>query len=88
MASKFNIVIIVFKICSRKISILNTKYYESPCEKMILLSLSCLQTILMSRTMNSIISEAYLGNSYYEYELAENLATCSKNQNIYFRFFV
>ena len=33
MASKFNIVIIVFKICRRQISILNIKYYESPFEK-------------------------------------------------------
>ena len=32
MASKFNIVITVFKTCRRKISILNTKYYESPFE--------------------------------------------------------
>ena len=30
MASKLNIVITVFKTCRRKISILNTKYYESP----------------------------------------------------------
>ena len=33
MASKFNIVITVFKTCRRKISILNTEYYESPFEK-------------------------------------------------------
>ena len=32
MASKFNIVITVFKTCRRKISILNTKYYASPFE--------------------------------------------------------
>ena len=32
MALKFNIVITVFKTCKRKISILNTKYYESPFE--------------------------------------------------------
>ena len=32
MASKFNIVITVFKTFRRKISILNTKYYESPFE--------------------------------------------------------
>ena len=32
MASKFNIVITVFKTCRRKISIFNTKYYESPFE--------------------------------------------------------
>ena len=32
MASKFNIVITVFKTCRRKISILNIKYYESPFE--------------------------------------------------------
>ena len=32
MASKFNIVITVFKTCRKKISILNTKYYESPFE--------------------------------------------------------
>ena len=29
MASKFNIIITFFKTCRRKISILNTKYYES-----------------------------------------------------------
>ena len=33
MASKFNIVIPVLKTCRRKISILNTKYYESLSEK-------------------------------------------------------
>ena len=33
MALKFNIVITVFKTCRKKISILNTKYYESPFEK-------------------------------------------------------
>ena len=32
MASKFNIVITVFKTGRRKISILNIKYYESPSE--------------------------------------------------------
>ena len=32
MASKFNIVITVFKTCKRKIGILNTKYYQSPFE--------------------------------------------------------
>ena len=32
MASKFNIVITVFETCRSKISILNTKYYESPFE--------------------------------------------------------
>ena len=34
IASKFNIVKTVFKTCRRKISILNTKYYESPFEKL------------------------------------------------------
>ena len=29
--------------------------------------------------MNIITWKAYLRNSYYEYELARNLATCSKN---------
>ena len=33
LASKFNIVITVFKTCRRKISILNTKYYEFPFRK-------------------------------------------------------
>ena len=33
MASKFNIVITVVETCRRKISILNTKYYEPPFEK-------------------------------------------------------
>ena len=32
--------------------------------------------------MNIITWKAYLRNSYYEYELARNLATRSKNQNI------
>ena len=32
LASKSNIVVKVFKTCRRKISILNTKYYESPFE--------------------------------------------------------
>ena len=34
IALKFNIVIILFKTCRRKISILNTKYYESPLENL------------------------------------------------------
>ena len=34
MASKFNVVITVFKTFRRQISILNTKYYESPFEKL------------------------------------------------------
>ena len=34
MASKFNIVIIVSKRYRRQISILNTKYHESPFEKL------------------------------------------------------
>ena len=34
MASKFNIIIIVFKTCIRQISISNTKYYESSFEKL------------------------------------------------------
>ena len=38
--------------------------------------------------MNIINWKAYLRNSYYEYKLAKNLATRSKNQNIHFRFFV
>ena len=38
--------------------------------------------------MNIITWKAYLRNSYYEYELARNLAKRSKNQNIHSRFFV
>ena len=38
--------------------------------------------------MNITTWEAYLRNSYNEYELARNLATRSKNQNIHSRFFV
>ena len=34
MASKFNIVITVYKTRRRQISILNTKYHESPFEKL------------------------------------------------------
>ena len=34
MATKFNIVITIFKICRRKISILNSNYYESAFEKL------------------------------------------------------
>ena len=34
MASKFNIVITIFKTCRRKISILNTKYYGYPFEEL------------------------------------------------------
>ena len=33
--------------------------------------------------MNIISWKAYLRNSYYEYELARNQATRSKNQNIF-----
>ena len=34
MALKFNIVITVFETCRKNISISNTKYYESPFEKL------------------------------------------------------
>ena len=38
--------------------------------------------------MNIITWKAYLRNSYYEYELARNLASPSNNQNIHSRSFV
>ena len=38
--------------------------------------------------MNIMTWKAYLRNSYYQYRLARNLATRSKNQNIHSRFFI
>ena len=38
--------------------------------------------------MNIITWKADLRNSYYEYKLARNLTTHSKNQNIHSQFFV
>ena len=68
MASKFNIVIKVFKTCRRQISILNTKYYESPFEKLrvrktFIVITKVSKIILMSWTMNTITYKAYLRNS-------------------------
>ena len=57
-------------------------------EKMILRLLRLLKVILIIRAMNIITWKAYLRNSYYEYELAINLATRSKNQNFNSQFFV
>ena len=59
MASKFNMVLTVFKTCRRKISILNTKYYESPFEKLRvrkndIVITSFLKIILINRTINII----------------------------------
>ena len=76
MASKFNILIRVFKTCRRISSILNSKYYESPFENFKVLKNDIIITklskiILISRTMNIIIWKAYL--RYYIYELARNL---------------
>ena len=53
---------------------------------MILRLLSCLEIILISRTVNIITWKAYLRNSCYKYELASNLATRSINQNIHLGF--
>ena len=42
----------------------------------------------MSQTINIITWKAYLRNSYYEYEIAENLTMHSKNRNICSRVFI
>ena len=47
-----------------------------------------LKIIAIRRTINTTTWKAYLRNSYYEYELAKNLATRSKNENIHSLFFV
>ena len=41
-----------------------------------------------NKSNNEWTWKPYLKNSYYEYELARNLATRNKNQNIHSRFFV
>ena len=68
MALKFNTVITFFKTCKRKISILNSKYYESPFEKFrirknyIMITNSSKNNSNIRRKMNFITWEAYLGN--------------------------
>ena len=79
----------------RQISILNTEYYEFPFVKLrvgkidiMITKLSKNSFTIVSRIMNIKTWKAYLRNSYYEYELSRNLATRSKNRNIYSRFFI
>ena len=91
MVSKFNIVMTVFKTCRRKISILNTKYYESPFDNFWVRKNVIMITEVSKNNSNKSNNEyitwkAYLGNSYYEYELSRNLATSSKNKT-FFLFF-
>ena len=62
MALKFNIVVTVFKTCRRKISILNTKYYESPFEKFRIRK----KDVMI--TKDSKINSNKLNNEYYNVE--------------------
>ena len=66
MASKINIVITVFKTCRRKISIVNTKYYESPFEKLRVRKNHIMTTKLSKNNSNKSINEYYNLESIFE----------------------
>ena len=67
MASKFNIVITGFKTCRRQNSILNTKYYESPFEKLRVWKNDIIITKLSKNNSNET------NNEYYNLESFEKL---------------
>ena len=66
MASKFNIVITVFKTCRRQISILNTKYYESPFEYLRVRKNVIMITKLSKNNSNKSNNEYYNLDSIFE----------------------
>ena len=80
MTSKFNIV-------------LNKKYYQSPFKNFRVQKNDIMITKVSKNNSNESNNEYYnlesiLRNSYYKYELARNLVTRSKNQNIHSGVFV
>ena len=66
MASKFNTVITVFKTCRRKISILNTKYYESPFESFRIRKDDIMITKVSKNNSNKLNNEYYNLESIFE----------------------
>ena len=66
MASKFDIVITVFNTCRRQISILNTKYYESPLEKLKVRKNDIMITKLSKNNSNKSNNQSYNLESIFE----------------------
>ena len=67
MASKFNIVVTVFKTCRRKIKILNTtKYYESPVENFRVRKNDIMITKVSKNNSNKSNNEYYNLGSIFE----------------------
>ena len=62
MASKFNIVITVFKTCRKQISIFNTNYYVSPFKKLRARKNGIMIIKLSKNNLNK------LNNDYYNME--------------------
>ena len=65
-ATKFNIAITVFKTCRRKISILNTKYYESPFENVRVRKNDITITTVSKNNSNKSNNEYYNLGSIFE----------------------
>ena len=66
MTSKFNIVITLFETCRRKISILNTKYCESPFEKLRVRKNDIMITKFSQNDSNKSGNEYYSLRSIFE----------------------
>ena len=66
MALKFNIVITDFKKCRRQISTVNTKYYESPFEKLRVQKNDIMITKLSKNNSNKTNNEYYNLESIFE----------------------
>ena len=66
MASNLNIVITVFKKCRTKISILNTKYYESPFENFKVRKNDIMITKVSKNNSNKSNNEYYNTESIFE----------------------
>ena len=63
---KFDIIITVLKTCRRQISILNTKLYESPIEKLIVRENDIMITKLSNNNSNKSNNEYYNLESVFE----------------------
>ena len=66
MVSQFNKVITVFKTYRRKISILNTKYYESPFEKLRVRKNDIINTKVYKNNSNKTNNKYYNLESIFE----------------------
>ena len=66
MASKFNIAIMVFETYRRQISILNTKYYEFPFEKLRVRKNNIMITKLSNNNSNKSNNKYYNLESIFE----------------------